>query len=161
MRGWNRNNLLLLLRLIMILFPLSDFVGCFLTLFCVCVRVCCKRQSWFAGCADATEWGNANARSIISQYRNVLHFKFRSTGKNAFAGDDSARAGACASSLFWFERYWHSFDHSLSSIFFFCFPPTGDHFRLPMPRKLRIKTMASFNAICWVPIQRFIENVFF
>jgi hypothetical protein len=44
---------------------------------------------------------------------------------------------------------------------FCCFPPTDDHFRLPMPRKLRIKNMASFNAICWIPTQRFIGNVFF
>lgn len=162
MRGWNRNNLLLLLRLIMILFPISDFVGCFLTLFCVCVCVCVVNVK--VDLLGARMPQSEAMRTLGALFLNTEMFYILNSGRRGrmrlrvMTQRELVRAPRAFSDL-------NATDILLIIPFlpfsFFVSPHTGDHFRLPMPRKLRIKTMASFNAICWVPIQRFIENVFF
>lgn len=78
------------------------------------VCVVCTRQSWFTWCDDADVRQSKRSKRI-SQYRNVLRFKFegkkkqiQSTEKNAFV---VMTQRWCAWRVFYliFERYWHSF----------------------------------------------------
>jgi hypothetical protein len=109
----------------------------------VCV---CTRQSWFTWCDDADVRQSKRSKRV-SQYRNVLRFKFE--GKNKFSRQKRMRLWLWLSDGApggFFFKYLNATDilsdHSLSFILLFCVCvalPTGNHFRLPLPRKLRMK----------------------
>ncbi len=131
----------------------------------VCV---CTRQSWFTWCDDADVRQSKRSKRV-SQYRNVLRFKFE--GKNKFSRQKRMRLWLWLSDGApggFFFKYLNATDilsdHSLSFILLFCVCvalPTGNHFRLPLPRKLRMKKKRKtvrFTAICWVNIQQLLRE---